>query len=414
VRFLVLIIKNIRRNLVRSALTSLGTIVLVFVVTLVWAILSFLDAAMAEKSQDFKGIVTERWRLPSQMPFAYAASLCAGAASQPGDVRPDDSMTWQFYGGTVDPDKRTRENSLFAIATDPSKLRTMMDELDSLPPDDAARLDEAIAKMQQNRQGIILGKDRLASLNKRVGERIKLYGINYRDIDLELEIVGSFPESRYDNTAVIHRDYLLASLDAYERQTGKPHPLADKTLNLVWLRVPDTETFGKVANQILTSPSYSSPAVKFETAASGIATFLEAYRDLIWGMRWLLAPAILITLSLVISNAISISVRERQTELAVLKVLGFRPWQILTLVLGEALLIGVGSGLCSALATFVTINYVLGGIKFPIAFFGAFYIPAEAILWGVSVGLVTAWIGSIVPAWSAQKVKVSEVFAKVA
>lgn len=413
-KFFLLIIKNIRRNLVRSLLTSLGTIVLVFVVTLVWAILSFLDAATAEKSQNFKGIVTERWRLPSQMPFAYAASLCEGAASKPGDVKPDDSMTWQFYGGTVDPEKRTRENSLFAIATDPLKLRTMMDELDSLPPDQAARLDEAIAKMEQNRQGIILGRDRLASMNKRVGERIKLYGINYRDIDLELEIVGSFPEGRYDNTAAIHRDYLLASLDAYERQTGKPHPLADKTLNLVWLRVPDSQTFGKVANQILSSPSYSSPAVKFETAASGIATFLEAYRDLIWGMRWLLAPAILITLSLVISNAISISVRERQTELAVLKVLGFRPWQILALVLGEALLIGIGSGLFSAVATLVTINYVLGGIKFPIAFFGAFYIPPEAILWGVTVGLVTAWVGSIVPAWSAQKVKVSEVFAKVA
>ena len=413
-KFFLLIIKNIRRNLVRSLLTSLGTIVLVFVVTLVWAILSFLDAATAEKSQNFKGIVTERWRLPSQMPFAYAASLCEGAASKPGDVKPDDSMTWQFYGGTVDPEKRTRENSLFAIATDPLKLRTMMDELDSLPPDQATRLDEAIAKMEQNRQGIILGRDRLASMNKRVGERIKLYGINYRDIDLELEIVGSFPEGRYDNTAAIHRDYLLASLDAFERQTGKPHPLADKTLNLVWLRVPDSQTFGKVANQILTSPSYSSPAVKFETAASGIATFLEAYRDLIWGMRWLLAPAILITLSLVISNAISISVRERQTELAVLKVLGFRPWQILALVLGEALLIGIGSGLFSAVATLVTINYVLGGIKFPIAFFGAFYIPPEAILWGVTVGLVTAWVGSIVPAWSAQKVKVSEVFAKVA
>jgi putative ABC transport system permease protein len=414
VKFFLLIIKNIRRNLVRSLLTSLGTIVLVFVVTLVWAILSFLDAATAEKSQNFKGIVSERWRLPSQMPFAYAASLCEGAASKPGDIKPDDSMTWQFYGGTVDPDKRTRENSLFAIATEPRKLRTMMVELDSLPPEDAAGLDAAITKMEQNRQGIILGKDRLTSLNKRIGERMKLYGINYREIDLELDIVGTFPEGRYDNTAAINRDYLLAALDAFERQTGKPHQLADKTLNLVWLRVPNSESFGQVANQILTSPSYTNPAVKFETAASGMATFLEAYRDLIWGMRWLLAPAILITLSLVISNAISISVRERQTELAVLKVLGFRPWQILVLVLGEALLIGVGSGLLSAVATLVTINYGIGGIKFPIAFFGAFYIPTDAIMWGVIVGLVTALVGSIVPAWSAQKVKVSEVFAKVA
>jgi len=414
VKFFRLMLKNIRRNLIGSIVIALGTMVLVPVVIFVWSILAFLDAATAEKSKNFKGFVTERWRLPSQMPFAYAASLSEGAARQPGDVKPDDSMTWQFYGGTLDPENRTRESSLFAIATEPRKLRTMMDELDALPPDSAATLDQAIRKMEQNRQGMIIGKDRLASINKRVGERIKLYGINYRDIDLELEIVGVFPEGRYDNTAAINRDYLLAALDAYERQTGKPHPLADKTLNLVWLRVPDSAAFAKVAGQILASPIYTSPAVKFETEASGVASFLDAYRDLIWGMRCLLAPVLLFTLALVISNAISISVRQRQQELAVLKVLGFRPWQIMTLVLGEASLVGVLAGLCSAGGTLAAINYGFGGIKFPIAFFAAFYIPAEALAWGVGVGLLTALLGSVVPAWTASRIRVSEVFAKVA
>jgi hypothetical protein len=65
-------------------------------------------------------------------------------------------------------------------------------------------------------------------------------------------------------------------------------------------------------------------------------SFLEGFRDLLWGMRWILAPGCLVSLSLVIANAISISVRERRTELAVLKVLGFRPYQILMLVLGES------------------------------------------------------------------------------
>ena len=60
-------------------------------------------------------------------------------------------------------------------------------------------------------------------------------------------------------------------------------------------------------------------------ASSGIASFLDAYRDLLCGMRWLLVPAILVTMALVIANAISISVRERRMEMAVLKVLGFSP-----------------------------------------------------------------------------------------
>ena len=127
-----------------------------------------------------------------------------------------------------------------------------------------------------------------------------------------------------------------------------------------------------------------------------------------------LSLAIVFTLSLVIANAISISVRERRQELAVLKVLGFRPLQILWLVLGEALLLGVGAGFLSAVLTFVGINYVMGGLNFPIAFFATFFISPNSLWWGPAVGAATALVGSFVPAWSARSVKVSEVFAKIA
>ena len=43
----------------------------------------------------------------------------------------------------------------------------------------------------------------------------------------------------------------------------------------------------------------------------------------------LLVPAIVITMAMILANAISISVRERLTEMAVLKVLGFGPGRIL-------------------------------------------------------------------------------------
>lgn len=413
-KYLRLIVENALRNPVRTVLTTLGTMVLVFVVTMVWSILSFLDSETASKGSNFKAIVTERWRLPSQMPYTYADSLRRGAAREPGDVEPTDSMTWSFFGGSLDPERRTRESSLFAFALQPEKLTTMMDELDELPADQAADLDQAVEKMTDNRQGIILGRDRLTAINKRVGDRITLHGFNYEDINLELEIVGLFPPGRYDNSAAINVEYLNAALDAYpQTYNGQEHPLADKSLNLVWLRVPDTDAYKQVAEQIMNSPEYSSPAVKVETASSGVATFLEAYRDLVWGMRWLLAPAVLITLSLVISNAISISVRERQTEFAVLKVLGFKPLQILSLVIGESLLVGATAGFLSAALTWGLINYVMGGFTFPIAFFGIFYIPDAALWWGLVVGGTAALLGSCVPAWTACKVRVSEVFARV-
>jgi putative ABC transport system permease protein len=291
----------------------------------------------------------------------------------------------------------------------------MMDDLDNLPADQAAELAKSVERLKQNRQGLIVGKERLALLDKRVGDRIKLYGINYRGIDLELEIVGVFPPGRYDKSAAVNREYFLNEvLEKWPREhAGKPHPLAEKCLNLVWLRVPNTTAFATIADQIESAPFYSNPSVKCETASSGIANFLDAYRDLLWGVRFLLVPAALLSLAIVTANAISISVRQRRMELAVMKVLGFRPLQILGLVLGESVLLGVTAGFISSATTWYVVNNVFGGIPFPIAFFPKFMIADNALWWGPVVGGLAALAGSIFPACSACLVKVSEVFAKV-
>jgi putative ABC transport system permease protein len=414
-KYLMLILKNLRRSLLRSTLTALGTMVLVFVVTLVWSILSFLQLATEEKSQNLKAIVTERWSIPSRLPFSYAASLSQGAAEKPDDVRPLDSMTWQFFGGTLDPENFTRENVIFGIAVEPAKILTMLDGLEDLSPVSEASLKDAVEKLSNNRQGIILGQNQLTAINKRVGDRFTLSGISgFRGIDLEFEILGTFPLGRYDNLATFHRDYFNNELDSYERRTGRKHPLADRRVNLVWLKVADTEAFNRVASQIESSPLYTNPAVKCETASSGIASFLDAFRDLIWGMRWLLAPACILTLSMLIANAIGISVRERRMEIAIMKVIGFRPYQILLLVLTESLVLGGIAGLLSAILTYTIVNWGFGGLKFPIAFFDVFLIPIASLWWGLGIGSLAALVGSLVPAWSACRVKVVDVFSKVA
>lgn len=417
-KFFTLILKNLGRSPLRSILTALGTMVLVAVVTLVWSILGVLSYVTTEKSKDFRGLVTERWSVPSRMPFSYADSLAQGAARSASDLRPTDCMTWQFFGGTLDKDRPpTRDNIVFAIALDPAKIMTMLEGMESLTPEEAGELRKAVEGLQRKRQGIILGNSHLRATNKRIGDRISLVGFgNFKGLALEdFEIVGAFPPGRYDTLAAFNRDYYNNLLDTYpQTHGGRAHPMAARSLGLVWLKFPDTATFTRVAQQIESSPLYKNPAVKCETAASGIASMLEGFRDLVWGMQWLLAPACLVTLSLVIANAISISVRERRAEMAVLKVLGFRPSQILLLVLGESLLLGVGAGLASATLTYGTVNWVMGGIKFPIAFFDTFMIPARAFGWGAGMGAATALVGSIVPAWSARSVKVADVFSKVA
>ena len=412
-----LMLKSMRRNFLRSALTLVAIASLVFVVTLCWSILSFLDDVTAEKSKDFKIIITEKHQLPSQMPWEYASKL-EGYAKEPRDA-----MTWQFYGGHVDPKNRNNDTAIFFFCMEPSKLitvdthdnfTTMMDGVDEFSPEDRRRLGAACVEMEKSPQKVLIGEDRLNLLKKKVGERIKIYSVNYKDIDLDVEIMGALPAGRYGQSSVMNRDYLINAMDQYKKDhKGEPHPMAARSLNLVWLRVPDRSQFEKVANEIENSSSFKSPAVKCETASSGISSFLDAYRDLLFGVRWLLVPAILATMSLVIANAISISVRERRIEMAVLKVLGFTPNMVLILVLGEALLIGCIGGLFSAVLTQYVVNDAMGGIKFPIAFFPAFKISASAPWWGLGLGAATALAGSLMPAWSARSVKVSEVFAKI-
>ncbi|OAI55099.1 hypothetical protein AYO44_02875 [Planctomycetaceae bacterium SCGC AG-212-F19] len=421
-KFVLFTAKNLRRNLLRTALTFLAIFVLAVVVTMVWSILDYVEGLMTEKTSNIKTIVSEKWSASSNLPFAYAAPISAGAAdsSRPGDIRPMDAMTWQFYIGTMDPEKKTRENFVFLIALEPIKIVSMMNELleeitpaqrgQGLAPAQIEELHAAVRKMQQHKQGIIIGRKRLEAIQKRVGDRFTLTGINYTELDLEFDIVGVLPESgRYDETAFMNRDYLNDKLDAYPKtHGGQKHKLADRSLNLVWLKVADQHDYGRIAWQIESSGSFHNPPVKCETLSSAITTVMESYRDLVWGMRWLLSPAILVTMSLVVANAISLSVRERRTELAVMKVLGYRPGQILTLVLGEALLIGTLSGLLSTAICYGMVNWVLRTVNpLPMA------IPASALWWGPALGAGTALLGSCVPAVQACRIKVSEVFARV-
>lgn len=419
-----LIFRNIGRNPLRSSLTSLVTIVLVFVITMVWSILWLLSIVTTEKSENFQAMVTERWSAPSHMPLSYAEVLGRGAARNPGDVKPLDSMTWQFFIGTLDPENPSSKNMIFAIACDPDKIAavkegkfaTMMDGLESLPDAQEDQVLADVAKLKDTPRGIIVGQNHLKTTNKRIGERFKLTGVSItKGLDLEFEIVAAFPPGRYDTMAAFNREYYNNELDAYPRtHNGQEHPLADRSLNLMVLKVADSAAFTRLASQIENSPELSNPAVRCETMASGLASMLEMFRDLIWAMRWMLAPACLATILLVIANAISISVRERRLELAVLKVLGFRPYQIMVLVLGESLLLGTGAGLASAVLSYGIINWGMGGIPFPIGFFDRFMVPADAFWWGPAIGGLAALLGSFMPAWTARSVKVAEVFSKVA
>jgi putative ABC transport system permease protein len=312
---------------------------------------------------------------------------------------------------------------LFFIAMDPAKILTMMEELINdinpletkhRPRPTLAEIDafrQVVERMKKDKRIIILGKEKLKSINKQVGDRLTLTGINYQDINLEVEIAGVFPSGKYEDTCVMHFDYLNDSIAAYpQAHGGQKHPLADKSLNLVWLKVKGPKAYHRIAQQIEASTQFRDPSVKIETLSAAIAASLDRLQSLIWGLKYLISPAILLTMTLVVANAISISARERRAELAVLKVFGFLPGHLLLLVLGEAVVIGVVGGGLSSTLSFVGLNYVLPRLG---ESGNSLFVPTAALWWGPILGAGTAVLGSIVPAWGACRVRVAEVFARV-
>src|SRR5713226_8997453 len=181
-KFFLLILKNLRRNKLRTFLTCLATMVLVFVVTMIWTMVYFIESYTKEKSGNLKAIVTVRYDMTGRMPLSYANPLSQGAYAKPGDKTPKDSTAWQFYISTIDPDKKTRDSMVFMLACDTAKLpwkerkngktivhKGFFDDLDPMEP-------KLIAKLHDKTDGCLMGQKRLKALKKQVGDRFKVTG----------------------------------------------------------------------------------------------------------------------------------------------------------------------------------------------------------------------------------------------
>ena len=64
----------------------------------------------------------------------------------------------------------------------------MVDELEDLQGARRARLEELIAKMQSQRNGVLIGSSVLSRIGKKVGERVKISSFNYKEIELEFDV----------------------------------------------------------------------------------------------------------------------------------------------------------------------------------------------------------------------------------
>jgi putative ABC transport system permease protein len=119
------------------------------------------------------------------------------------------------------------------------------------------------------------------------------------------------------------------------------------------------------------------------------------------------------TVLLVTANTMSMAVRERRTEVAVLKTLGFRSAQVLRLILAESLLLGALGGLlgvAGAVLLFFVVNHATSQTF--LGFSGIALTPRVAAV-GFGTAVLIGLIAGFVPAWGAYRARVTDMLRAV-
>ena len=139
--------------------------------------------------------------------------------------------------------------------------------------------------------------------------------------------------------------------------------------------------------------------------------FAEMLGDLKDTIYWI-GAAVVVSLLFVAGNAMAMAMRERTTEVAVLKAIGFGKGLILFLVLSEAVLVaGLGGALGALGSKFffdcVDVSpYTAGVLPF-------FYVPWNVVALGLAVSLFVGFVSGLAPAVLAANSSVIDGLRKV-
>jgi putative ABC transport system permease protein len=282
------------------------------------------------------------------------------------------------------------------IATRVDNLVAMHEGLQNV---DAA----AVKALQQERTGALVGREILEAMQWQVGQQFTFMSSSHEGQDLRFKIVGEIPDGAWSGSFFFREDY-------YREATGEK-----SDVNMIWLRVADAAAVDQVTAEIMQRFDRRQPELSVETEASSIARIAGRNEAVLSVIRFVVI-VLLIDMIVVISNSITIATRERRMEMSVLKVLGFQPLQIAVLVIGEAMLVGGLSGFAGTGLAWTVSELVGRGILSAnevTGFLLTFPIPDRALIFGTVLGMGIGLAGSIIPAWSARSVKVSDVFAKI-
>lgn len=270
----------------------------------------------APSSFQARRVVTRnRVSLAFGMPQFYREKILQIPGVQEADIE-------QWFGGTyID----QRPEHMFArFAVEPPKLLTLRGELQMPEDQKKAFLHE--------RTACIVGRELAVKQGFQLNQKITLVGDIF-PYNMELTVRGIFDAPENAEILYFNRDYLEESMPVGRRGgAGTINILSANADDVPRIEAAVDDMFHNSTIQTKTE-SESAFALSFVSMLGNVKAFLLA-----------IVGAVTFTILLVSANTIAMSVRERTREVGILKTLGYTPGAILTLILGEAVLVAVAGG----------------------------------------------------------------------
>ncbi|MDE2139486.1 MAG: FtsX-like permease family protein, partial [Gammaproteobacteria bacterium] len=119
--------------------------------------------------------------------------------------------------------------------------------------------------------------------------------------------------------------------------------------------------------------------------------------------------AVFFTLLLIVSNAQAQSVRERVSEFALLRAVGFKSGRIMQLVISESLLLLVSGAIVG-----LFLSWLVTHALYPLVgnYLGTFELTWRATGAGVILAIVFGVLAALVPGWALMRLRVAEALRK--
>ena len=376
-RFLPLLWSSLWRKKIRTIFTLLA----VFVAFVLFGLLMTIRTAFSF-GVDIAGldrlVLIHKVSLIMPLPVSYLERLKATEG-----VEMVSHQTW-FGGVYQDP-----ANFFAQMVVEPEPFMAIYPEF-KIPPDQ-------VKAWLADRQGAIVGVDLAERFGWKIGDRIPIIGTIWQPKQgqvWDFNIVGM-----YDGDQGVDKTQLFFRYDYLDENRAQ----GEGFIGWYVVKIKDPSQAQQMAAKFDAMFANSSAETKTTTEKGFVEGFAKQVGDIGTIMIAILV-AVLFTMLLVAANTMAQSVRERTSEMGVLKTLGFTNTAIMTLVLSESVLIAVlGGGLGLAVSWLIVQQGDPTNGMLPVFMLRTRDVAAGAVM-VVALGLVAGTL----PAINAMQLKITD------